>query len=267
MKAIFDEHATEDEFITEEGFVRAVIAADLRKAENHGKAVEARYQNEDVGSTMGAKAERHWLKSDRYSRRKWAHSMFQSVTARKAKDMTATWRGRDDAEMDKISLCDFMCLNFPHLPRSAVRRACDHYKRPPPPPPKETTLRDVGGAKEEIRDMFDGLDKDKDGLVRTKSLANLCNRLGITHDDLEQWMTELPPVLHRVKGRLGGGGQSDLSRKKSKLDLMDFERLMEPVFVEERTPAAGLPVGNELEDIKRSMEWHRELIINHYKCN
>ena len=54
------------------------------------------------------------------------------------------------------------------------------------------------GAVEAVREMFEGLDTDKDGLVRTSSLARLTSSLGIDSDDLQAWMKELPAVLHRV---------------------------------------------------------------------
>merc|ERR1712100_167492 len=119
-----------------------------------------------------------------------AHAMFESFTSKKAPSET----------MQYITLVDFMSMFFPHLPRGAVKKAVAHYEKPPPPPPKKMQLQDLPEAKEEIKEMFDGLDSDKDGLVRVSSLKPLMADLGISEKDLADWMTELPPVLHRPQG-------------------------------------------------------------------
>merc|ERR1711907_880192 len=87
------------------------------------------------------------------------------------------------------------------------------------------------------KEMFDGLDTDKDGLVRVSSLKPLMANLGISDQDLASWMTDLPPVLHRPQGGVASefglmtGLQRKLIRQKSKLDLDDMERLMAPVYL------------------------------------
>ena len=257
FKELFDDHADEDSFITEQGFVTAVMKADEKKAEDHGKAVEARFMNKDLGSSMGEKAERNYLQSDVHCRKKWAQNMFQSVVSKKANDLRATWRGRDKREAERISLLDFMCMNFRHLPRSAVRRACEHYQKPPPPAPTKERLSDVEGAQEEIKEMFEGLDTDGDGLVRCNSLAMRTSALGISQDDLAAWMTELPPALQRTKAL---PHHTALVKTKSKLTLSDFERLMAPVYIKAQKPA--LTLSEELESIKTSIEFHCDMAMD-----
>ena len=152
LKQLFDTHADDQE---ERGgvhhgewirFCRHGVKADEKKAVDCGRAVKARFQNKDIGYLMGHKAERKY-KANTHSRKRWAQSMFQSVVTKKQKDMKATWRGRGDAkEADRISLLDFMCLSITHLPRSAVRRACEHYNRHPRNP-----LRRRGSARWKAR--------------------------------------------------------------------------------------------------------------------
>ena len=245
--------------------MEAVVRADRKKAEDHAKHVKSRFHDQDVGSTIGNMAEKAYLDSPTHARRQHATAMFYSFIDKKAQNMTATWKKRDDlTEGTKISLLDFMCLNIPHLPRAAVRRACEFYAEKPPPPPEEGKLADVEGAKEEIAEMFKALDKDGDGILKVTHLEPLLVQLGITKDDMEAWLRELPPSLHRVKGaaRLDISGRlPQLTKMKSKLDILDLERLMEPVYV---TGAGGGKTQRNVEDdsleaIQQRIAWNEKI--------
>lgn len=264
LKNIFDEHSDGSGFITESAFVEAVVRADKKKAEDHAKHVKSRFHDQNVGSTIGNMAEKAYLDSPTYARRQHATAMFYSFIDKKAKNMTATWKKRDDlTEGTKISLLDFMCLNIPHLPRDAVRRACEFYAEKPPPPPKEEKLSDVEGAKEEIAEMFKALDKDRDGILKVKNLEPVLIQLGITKNDMDAWLGELPPSLHRVKGasRLDISGRlPQLTKQKSKLDIFDLERLMEPVYVSRNgNIKPELAKEDSLEDIQKRIAWNEKI--------
>merc|ERR1712139_498558 len=192
--------------------------ADEKSAEQEGARVRQKYFDSQVGETIAGMAEKRRLLGTE-ARRRHASGMFQSYIAKK------------DGPEDFISLLDFVSMYFPHLPRSAVKKACEKYAPLRPPVVKKAkTLKDVEGAKDEIKDMFAGLDSDKDGLVRMRSLEPKILDLGISKADIEEWMQELPPVLCRKQA---GGLQDEvaISRMKSKLTLQDMECLLAPVHL------------------------------------
>merc|ERR1712072_86948 len=154
VKKIFDEHDEDgDGLIDEKEFIAAVAKADLREAERVGERVKARFVGDkNMGETAG--------------------------------DIAAKRR------VEKGMVKHAQAMFFPHLSRAAVERACKQYQPKPKPAPKEPTLDDVEGAREEISDMFKGLDHDHDGLIRMRSLTPLAIKIGLSHDDLQEWLTE-----------------------------------------------------------------------------
>jgi len=216
VKAIFDEHDEDgDGHITLEEFIEAVSRSDQRKAEDERERIRKKFFDEHLGDTVAMLAEDRYLKGSQ-AQKQHAAAMFLSVTSKNG--------------AAQISLLDFMCMYFPHLSRAAVKRACDKYKKPPPPPAKKKTLGDVAGAREEVAQVFAGLDSDGDGLVRMRSLEPLMARLGISKQDLQDWLAELPPALQRARNHTLVEGSS-LTRMKSKINLQDMEKLLEPVFL------------------------------------
>jgi len=243
IKAIFDDHDSDhDGWITQEEFVAAVSRADKKKAEDERLRIKSRFHDEGVGDSVGAMAEEHYLRGA-HSQRQHAAAMFQAVTSKKAPQ-----------DAHHISMLDFLCFYHPHLPRAAVKRAHEKYTKKPAPPPKKRTLSDVEGAKEEVQRIFAGLDSNRDGLVRMRSLEPLMLRLGITEKDVEGWLEELPPVLQRAGGNLTEGGS--ICRKKSKLNLQDMEKLLEPVFL----PPS--PKKLTREQINKQLEFNKELVLD-----
>lgn len=261
LKRIFDEHSDGSGFITEAAFVEAVIRQDERKAEDHARHIQSKFHDADVGSTIGAMAEKAYLASPYFARRQHAQAMFYSFVDRKAQDMTATWKKRNNPEEGaKISLLDFMCLNTPHLPRDAVRKACEFYSPLPPPPPKEEKLADIEGAKEEVAQIFQALDVDGDGVVKVKNLEPLMVKLGITKKDVNDWLSELPPSLHRVEASLTPD-VPPLTKMKSKLGLLDLEKIMAPVYL--KIPEQpGTATSNDLEEIQKRIEWNEKIAMD-----
>lgn len=245
IKKIFDEHdADNDGVLTLDEFVAAVAKADVRKAEQEGDRVKAKFFDEVVGDTIGEMAERSYLKGA-HAQRRHAAGMFQAIMRKKTASCST----------QVLSLLDFLVLYFPHLPRSAVKRAYDKYTKPPPPPPKRKTLGDVDGAKEEIAQMFRGLDRDQDGLVRMRSLKPLMSQLGISEQDTDDWLAELPPPLHRAQAGLNALKDPQMSRKKSKLTIQDLECLLEPVFVQS-------PKKMTKEDIAKQIELNHDIAMD-----
>jgi len=240
VKKIFDDHDQDkDGYITQEEFVAAVCRADEKTAEEHGERARQRYFDQTVGETMAAKVEKSHMDGDK-ARRVHACSMFQACTCK-----------RQEAQ---ISLLDFVAMYFPHLSRSAVKHAIDKHTKKAPAPPKKKTLDDVDGAKEEILAMFQGLDSDRDGLVRMRSLRPKLQELGISEADLDEWVAELPPALVRAQGELKEG--SSLQRNKSKLNLEDMQCLLTPVFM----PAT--PSQENLHKIKQQIELNADLALD-----
>merc|ERR1719261_1312634 len=174
----------------------------------------------------------------------------QQARSRHAASMFHAAVGRAGNHEDRIELVDFVALFFPHLPRPSVQRACDHYVEKPPPPPKTKTfeekLGEVSGAREEIQQIFERLDGDKDGLVRMKSLEPLMVDLGITEQDLAGWMEDL---------------QEDnvLQRKKSKLDAGDMQRLLGPVYIPSSPKCEdNVSAGKE---IKQQIDFNQDVLL------
>merc|ERR1711988_1801080 len=154
VKSIFDEHDMDgDRQIDENEFIEAVGRADEKSAEQEAARIKERYFDQQVGGTIAAMAEKRRLLGSE-ARRRHARGMFHSVTSKKS------------THEQHITLLDWVSMFFPHLPRSAVKKACDKYApEQPPTVVKKKTLNDINGAKEEIGDMFLGLDADRDGLV------------------------------------------------------------------------------------------------------
>merc|ERR1712054_676803 len=139
-------------------------------------------------------------------------------------------------------------MYFPYLSRKEIARAVHHYTyTPAPPPQKPPTLEDVEGATEEIEAMFNVLDTDNDGIVRVASLAPLCERTGIRHNEIQEWLADL--------------GQEEcaphLQRLKSKLDLKDFSSLLAPIYI--ASLAAGNNKFESTKEIQQRIEWNQEL--------
>lgn len=233
IKAIFDEYDRDQTGqISEDEFVAAVLRLDVKKAEREGERVRARFLNKDIGDTVGAQAESRLLKGER-ARSNHAVSMYRSVVEKKGK-------------LELVDLCE---LYFPHLPRSAVKRACDHHAEKPPPPaaPKsfDEKLDEATGAREEITDIFEALDTDGDGLVRMRSLEPLLIDLGITEKDMSSWM------------------QDGMIRTKSKLNVDDMHRLLGSAYIPSspRPDANGEFKRETLESLKRQISWDQNLAL------
>lgn len=157
---------------------------------------------------------------------------------------------RKNKKRDGITLSQFVGLFFPYLPQAEVERACHHYTYKPPPPPKpEKTLDDVEGAREEIDAIFHSLDKENDGFVKVSALQPMMQRIGISEQEAQNWISNLPsngPWYKRVPG---------LQRKKSKLDQKDIEDLLAPTYIE----AAESPQAKTKEQLQRELDWNSEL--------
>merc|ERR1711881_689156 len=235
VKKIFDEHDEDgDGLIDEKEFIAAVAKADLRV----GERVKARFVGDkNMGETAGDIAAKRRVEKGMV---KHAQAMFLSVVAKK--------KGAS-----QISLVDFVAMFYPHLSRAAVERACKQYQPKPKPAPKEPTLDDVEGAREEISDMFKGLDHDRDGLIRMRSLTPLAIKIGLSHDDLQEWLTELPPALYRAHGSHNLEAKHlSMERRRSKLTHEDFERLLAPVYLE-------TPEQLDTEGLRRQREFNADL--------
>jgi len=250
VKAIFNEHDHDrDGFITEEEFVAAVTRADERKAEQEAERIKRRFHDKNVGETVGALAAQRSVMGTK-ARKQHASAMFQSAS-----------RHKTPQNAGQLSLLDFVAMYFPHLPRAAVRHACEKYAEKPVPAPPKKTLANVVGAKEEIQQIFEGLQTaqtamgvDSNGVVRVKSLAPLMFKLGITEKDVEGWLSELPPALYRAQGELGKG--SALCRMKSTLNLQDMERLLAPLFMPKS------PKAPSKECILKQIEFNKDLALD-----
>merc|ERR1711988_167471 len=174
-----------------------------------------------------------------------------AFTAHAAAMFEAATRRLPAAERDALDLASFVAMYFPHLPKSAVARACHRYTyKPPPvvPPPK--TLDDCDGAKDEIAAIFDNLDGDHDGLVRVRSLEPLLQRIGISQRDVQGWLQELESPH---------AGTLQLHRLKSKLDVGDLEKLLAPVYVEAEHPVEERR-DLTMEEMQRRLQWNQELV-------
>lgn len=239
VKSIFDEHDMDgDRQIDENEFIEAVGRADEKSAEQEAARIKERYFDQQVGGTIAAMAEKRRLLGSE-ARRRHARGMFHSVTSKKS------------THEQHITLLDWVSMFFPHLPRSAVKKACDKYApEQPPTVVKKKTLNDINGAKEEIGDMFLGLDADRDGLVRIKSLEPRMLSLGISKTDIQDWLGDLPPVLCRKKA--GTLHEPSMSRVKSKLTLQDMECLLGPVYL---TPNKS----SNLKDIQKQIEFSTDV--------
>lgn len=172
-------------------------------------------------------------------------TMGQSLS-RHACDMFERLMLKQKTEAEGITLPHFVHMYFPHLSRKEIMRTVHHYTyTPAAPPQKPPTLEDVEGATDEIEAMFNVLDSNNDGMVRVASLAPLCERTGIRHNEVQEWLADL--------------GQQEsaphLQRLKSKLDLKDFSSLLAPIYI------ASLATGNNesTEEIQRRIEWNEEL--------
>lgn len=238
VKAVFEEHDTDKlGHISEEKFVAAVLRLDKRQAEREGDRVRSRFLNKDMGDTAGAMAELRALKGHQ-ARCRHASSMYRTVVERTG----------------KLELVDLLGLYYPHLPRSAVQKACDHHmeKPPPPPPPKtfDEKLDEAEGARDEITQIFNRMDGDGDGLVRVKSLEPLMIDLGIPQSDMEDWLRDL---------QTDAGGA--LQRMKSKLDVDDMQRLLGPAYFLP-SPSSNSVGSNATEaQIKKQIDWDQNLAL------
>lgn len=236
VRKIFEEHdADGDGFISEREFIRAVSRADEAQGEREAERISERYFDKGMGATVGGLAAVNRARGPK-SQTQHASAMFHAGLQRGS----------------QISLVDFVALYFPHLPRTAVVRAVNKYtKKPPPSAPPKKTLNAT--QKNEIVDMFTGLDSDSDGLVRVKSLERKVCSLGISQNDLNDWMMELPPQLHRAKGNLLEG--ASLSRMRSKLNLQDMEKLLAPtLLLSPRNMSYG--------DLKNQLEFNADVALD-----
>merc|ERR1711998_50561 len=241
IKAVWDDHDKKKlGWIGEAEFVKAVLRLDERKAEREGERIRNRYFDKRIGDTIGALAELSIVQGAE-ARARHASGMFRAVVEAAGKSE------------DRIELVDFVQLFFPHLPRHAVRRACEHYAEKPPPPPRTKTfeekLDECEGAREEIQQIFERLDGDKDGLVRMKSLEPMMVELGITQKDIRGWMSDMPC----------GKGLGVMGRMKSKLDADDMQLLLGPTY----TPPSPKPMdmAAEGEEIKQQIEFNQEVLL------
>lgn len=232
IKSVFDEYDTDDDgSISEKEFVVAVLRLDEKRAEREGERVRSRFLNKDIGDTVGAMAELRALKGEA-ARSKHAVSMFRTVVEKTG----------------QLQLVDMLALYFPHLPRTAVERAYNHHaEKPAPPPPKksfEQRLDEAPGARDEIKDIFEALDGDRDGLVRMKSLEPMMVELGITEKDIEGW--------------LAADGMG-MIRMKSRLDVDDMQRLLGSAYI---APSPKSNAGSKVEkEIKKQIEWDQNLAL------
>lgn len=240
IKAVWDDHDKQKlGYIGEHDFIQAVLRLDEKKAEREGERIRARYLDKRVGDTVGALAELRCMESAK-ARSRHAAGMFRTV---------AEGAGKPEHH-NRIELLDFVALFFPHLPRSAVRRACEHYceKPPPPPPPKtfDEKLDETPGARDEIKDIFERLDSDHDGLVRMKSLEPIMVELGITQNDIKGWLEDMTPGV--------------MSRMKSKLDVDDMQQLLGPTYI----PPSPKRKDNasEGEEIKDQIAFNQDILLD-----
>lgn len=244
IKAVWDDHDKKKlGWIGEPEFLKAVLCLDERKAEREGERIRSRYFDKDVGDTVGALAELDKLSGDQ-ARGRHAAAMFRAVVEA---------AGKTGEEQDRIELVDFVALFFPHLQRAAVRRACEHYCEKPAPPPKiktfEEKLEEAPGAKEEIREIFERLDGNKDGLVRMKSLEPMMVELGITQKDIQGWMLDMPH----------GKGLGAMGRMKSKLDVDDMQQLLGPSYILPSPKVKSRVV--EGEEIKQQIAFNQDILL------
>lgn len=241
VRRIFEDHDTDhDGRISEEEFIQAVARADEAQGEREAERVSERYFDKSAGATIGALAAEQRVNGVKAHRRHGS-AMFHSAVAKSG-------RGADD-----ISLADFVAMYFPHLPRSAVVKCVKKYTEKPPPPKKTKTLEDVEGGKEEIEQIFKGLDTNNDGLVRVRSLEPLMCKLGISESDVNDWLSELPPRLHRARGELREG--ASLSRMRSTLHLQDMEKLLAPTILLS-------PRQLSYDDMKKQLEFNADVALD-----
>jgi len=214
VHAIFIEHDEDgDGIICQEEFVRAVAAMNER---DDGSRRKVRPSHSEV---VG----------------KHALDMYQSALR---KSIRGDGKG--------ITLASFCAMYFSHLPFHEVERACMHYTyRPPTPTPRETTVGDIEGAQDEIKAIFDALDTDHDGLVRMKSLEPMLQRIGISTQEVSEWLEQLP-------------SRPGVQRTLSKIDAMDLESIMAPSYIARvEGPAKNLT----MEELKRQHEWNEEIYM------
>jgi len=250
VKSVFDEHDEDgDGTITEDEFIAAVARSDAKAAEREGCRVKAKYFDEGIADTMAMQAEKRRLMGEK-ARRKHASAMFHSVMDRKSPGSAPV-----------ISLLDFMSMYFTHLERSEVKKACLKYAPPVVPrKPRRTSLEEVQlghgfTAKEEASQMFNALDSNGDGFVGVESLKSRANQLGITEQDIDKWVRDLPPVMTRAMGGLQGGVA--MCRMKSKLDLEDWECMLGPVYCPSPKKVSKASI---MRDIERSQDMSLEAI-------
>jgi len=218
---VFKEHdADGDGIITQDEFVSMVQRAESRKNDQLPECMPRRKVRPSTGEILENQA----------------MSMHESVMR----------HSESCQQRGGITLVSFMALYFPYLPLHEVERACQHYVRPPtpPPPPPKKTLDDIEGGREEITEIFDRLDTDRDGLVRMKSLEPMLQRIGISRQEVDDWITQLP--------------SNKMQRCKSKIDAQDLEHLLAPSYV----ARIESPVQKTRAQIERDLEWNRELYLD-----
>jgi len=217
VHSLFLEHDGErDGVISQEEFVKAV-------------------QSHNGDESQGATLQRKVRPSAGETLRTHAADMYESVIR----------RSQQCQDANGITLASFCALYFPHLPFCEVERACRHYTyRPPTPPPRETTLDDIEGGREEICDIFEALDSDHDGFVRMKSLEPMLQRIGVSREEVAEWLGSLP--------------NRGVQRTLSKIDKLDLVDIMAPSYVARvEGPAKDLT----MDEIQRQHEWNEEIYM------
>jgi len=136
------------------------------------------------------------------------------------------WRCFDKKGSGYMTLAQLLKAYYPHLSNKDCKRVVSHYVSHQPVPPV-TTLREklanIPGALEDIRDIFDHWDKNKDGLVEWSDLSDTLSMAGIDRETATTWLHKEATSSESKNGEQVEGG---LQRRLSHLDLSDMEILL-----------------------------------------
>jgi len=260
IKRVFDEHdKDQDGVITQEEFVKAIS-----RLEGGFDEIEERFSY----LKQNQRTKPDGVEVDPVDRSHRARRGFHMTLQRHAEDMFLGIMAKEEHNRGGITLPMLVNFYYPHLDRAAIHQICQHYHKEQPVPvlTKEKTIQDIHGAEEEIRGIFESIERNPDGLLRVQDLGPLLQRTGLRESDLEEWLAELPVESPTPISSDMGPKQIDRTatrRKQSLLNFEDFKRLLAPVYLEKLKLDKNKHQLSDAE-FKRIMQWDQELSQTQY---
>jgi len=149
------------------------------------------------------------------------------------------WNGAGKGASDGITLVQLLGVYYPSMHKRDLRRVITAYSKAPKPSTVGEKLRSVPGAAEELEEIFQHWDRDRDGVVTWTELTSPLHRAGVDVETAKGWLREARRQQELLPQGLDNGWDRKAQRSSDEMTLGDMEAVFCSNYVQ--SPVSRAP--------------------------